>query len=1034
MRSKFKWIFTLMVALTMQFSFAQEKTITGTVSDASGLLPGVNVVIKGTQRGVSTGYDGKYAIKAKEGEVLSFTFLGMSEVFRTVGAENVINITMRGNVNVIEEVVVIGYGTQKKKDVSTSIAKVKGADIANLVTPSFESQLAGRAAGLQITTPTGIVGEQSRIRIRGIASINSSNSPLIVVDGSPIFSGTTGGYATANALGDINPNDIESYEVLKDGAATAIYGSRGAAGVILITTKKGKKGATKVSLNSVAGFASSIKNFDLLQTPEFLVISNEKRTNRGQAAWAVGDQINTDWQGAVLKDNAYQSDHNLSFSGANEKTKYFSSIGYTTQEGVAKSNEMKRYSLRVNIEHEFASWISGGVNFGYTRTDYNGLNTGRNALSGNVFNAVRQLPNTPIYDSANQYGYNINLATGNVGQGTNLAPVGDNISNIIYTLDKNKQESKVNRIFATAFAAIKFTKSLDYRFQLSLDNANTNGFLFWDPIHGDGRGSNGRLQNNNTSLTRWNIQNILSFNKTFVNSHNIGFTGVVEYQKEKSSQFAGIGTNLTDAFFNQNLISSSYGTQESQGSVFGNGLSSYLARGTYNFKQKYYLQASYRRDGLSKLPTNNRWTQFIGYSAAYNVANEGFWEPIKKYVSEFKLRGSFAQTGNTEIGDYPWRNLYSPVQYGTSNGIAYTQFGNESLEWEKGEKIDFGADLGFWDDRVKLTLDYFSSVSKDLILSSPVSPSLGVPGNAYSRNVGDMKNSGFEAAIDLSLVKNKNFQWNVNLNGTFQKNIVTKLPNNDADIIGGTFSNDLNLGPNLIIRKDESVNSLYGYIYKGVNAANGLPLYLRASGETVQHNFADGRFYIYDSSNPGTFGAVSSLTVADKVVLGNTLPTYFGGFSSNMKYKNFDFNFLFRFSGGNKIFNATRRDLLNQNFNNNGTEILGRWQSVDNPGDGWTPKLWASDNNTVNLAGNATSRFVEDGDFISLENMSVGYSLDKMLIEKLKISSLRFFIQGQNLLLITKYKGLNPEMETAGIDLNGTPRARVISLGINLNL
>jgi TonB-dependent starch-binding outer membrane protein SusC len=227
MGSKFKWIFTLIVALIMQFSFAQEKTITGTVSDTSGLLPG------------------RYTIKAKEGEVLSFTFLGMNEVFRTVGAESVINITMRVNVNVIEEVVVVGYGTQKKKDVSTSVAKVKGGDIVNLVTPSFESQLAGRATGLQITTPTGIVGEQSRIRVRGIASINSSNSPLIVVDGSPIFSGTTGGYATANALGDINPSDIESYEILKDGAATAIYGSRGSAGVILITTKKGKKGGTK---------------------------------------------------------------------------------------------------------------------------------------------------------------------------------------------------------------------------------------------------------------------------------------------------------------------------------------------------------------------------------------------------------------------------------------------------------------------------------------------------------------------------------------------------------------------------------------------------------------------------------------------------------------------------------------------------------------------------------------------------------------------------------------------------------------------
>ena len=428
MRSKFKWIFTLLIALSFQFSFAQEKTVTGVVKDDNGqTLPGVNVVVKQTKTSAQTDLEGKYSIKASDGSTLEFSFIGNKNATIKVGKSNNYNIVMQSNLELMDEVVVVGYGTQKKKEVTGSVSQIKGSAIQGLITPSFESQLAGRASGVQVTTPTGIVGAAPRVRIRGIASINSGTQPLYVVDGMPMYSGDIGGYADTNALGDINPNDIESFDILKDGASLAIYGSRGANGVILITTKKGKKGTMKVNYNVTSGFASPYKKFDLLKTADFLTISNEKRTNAGQTAWAAGSNFDTDWQKAVLNSSAYQMDHNLSFSGGNDQTKYYMSLGYSTQEGIAVSNEMARYSIKSSLEHQINKWFTIGGNIGLTRTEYDGLNTGRNSLSGNIFNAIRQLPNTSIFDSTNPTGYNINLSTGNVGQGSNLQPVGDNI-------------------------------------------------------------------------------------------------------------------------------------------------------------------------------------------------------------------------------------------------------------------------------------------------------------------------------------------------------------------------------------------------------------------------------------------------------------------------------------------------------------------------------------------------------------------------------------------------------------------------------
>ncbi|MFV8268350.1 SusC/RagA family TonB-linked outer membrane protein [Flavobacterium sp. GT2N3] len=1034
MRLKYKWIITLFLALSMQFSFAQEKTVTGVVVDETGPIPGANVVVKGTNRSTQTDFEGKYAIKASAGEVLVFSFIGMKNITANVGTSSTVNIKMLQEDNTLEEVIVVGYGVQKKKDLTSSISSISGEAIKGLITPSFESQLAGRAAGVQVTTQNGILGVAPRVRIRGVATINSGTQPLYVVDGLPIYSGDIGGSADTNGLADINPNDIESFEVLKDGAATAIYGSRAANGVILITTKRGKKGTMKVSYSNVTGFASATKTFDLLKTADFLVINNEKRINAGQAAWAAGSNFDTDWQSEVLNKGAVQTDHSLSFSGGSDKTRYFMSLGYSTQDGIAKSNSLDRYSLRSNLEHEISSWLTAGANIGVTKTNTEGLNTGRNSISGNIFSAIRQLPNTSPFDATNPTGFNLN-ASGNIGQGTNLTQATDNLSNISYVLANNKFESEVTRIISSAFLSADILKGLNYRFQIGVDNASTNGFLYWNPLHGDGRGTNGRLSNNNNTLTRWNVQNVLSYNKTFSDDHNLSLTAVYEAQKEKNESFFATGTNITDPFFNQNVVTGAFGTQESGGGVNEEGIISYIGRASYNFKERYFVQGTIRRDGLSKFNSDIRYQSFPGVSGGWNIANESFMEDFKSVISQFKIRGSYSLTGNTNVGrsNYPYLSTYSPSFYGPNNGIAFTTFANRNLKWETSTKIDYGIDLALFNNRLTLNFDYFKNTSEDVVLQFPIDPSLGVPGNAIDRNAANVLNKGYEFGVDYRVINTKDFKWNVNANLTLQKNKVYNLPNNGADIIGGS-SGDINIQPNIIIREGESLNSLYGFTYWGVNAANGNPVYYKADGSLVQGNIATANYKVFNPADPTNVSVASSLTQADKKIQGNSLPTYFGGFNSRMSYKDFDFSFLIRFSGGNKVFNGTRRDLLNLGLSNNSTEIRGRWQSITNPGDGVTPRLVANQNPFINQASNLTTRFVEDADFISLDNISLGYSFPKMLTEKISVEGVRLSAQVQNLFLITKYKGLDPELETSGVDLNGTPRARIFSIGINVNL
>ena len=1005
---------------------AQTLRITGTVTGSEdGMpIPGVSVVVKGTTNGAATNVDGKYELNvAADAQTLIFSSVGFKSQEIAISGRTIIDVVLESETVQVEELVVVGYGVQKKREVTGAISQVKGEALASLATPSFDALLAGRSTGVQVTSSTGVLGEAPRIRIRGISSVSSGTYPLVVVDGIPIFTGDLGGSASNNALGDINPADIESYEILKDGSATAIYGSRAANGVILITTKKGTKGKLSLNYSNYFGVASPVGLFDLLETKDFITIQNEKRTNAGLGIVAVGDEYNTDWQAAVLRKRAFQQDHNLSLSGAFEQTNYYFSLGYTKQEGIARPNEMSRFTFRANVDQKVKKWLTIGTNASIARSEYFGMNTGTNSLSGNIFSAIRQHPNVPVYDKNDPTGYNIDdIDPKVVGRWQNVSQITDNLPNIRYTLDKNVQTSKLLHTIGSAYALVNILPYLNYKVQLGVDNAGTEGFYYWNSVHGDGAGK-GYVGNNYQNLTRWNVQNIISFNKTFLQVHNVSAVLVNEFQKQRVNNFYGNGNTLSSDFFNENVISGTYTTQSSGGGLTENGFISYAARLNYNYDGKYFFQASVRRDGISSLPTSNRYGLFPGVSVGWTVSKESFMS-IVPLITDLKVRASYAEVGNVDIGNYPYLGLYGAAKYADYNGVAYAQMGNDKLKWETSKKTDIGLDVSIMDNKYKFAFDYYLNNIDGMILFVPTPMSFGIPGNGYNANIGSMKNWGYEFSVDASILNTKDFSLSADFNITLAQSEMLSLVDHQDQI--GTYT---------ILREGEGRLMLYGYDYKGVNKANGNPIYKKADGTLVQGNISNSSAYcVYDPTNPADVSTPATLSSADKKILGNAMPTYFGSFGLKARYTDFDFSIMFRYSGGNKIMNRTRQDLLNQKFQNNSKEILGRWQSVDKPGDGQTPRLWYGSDNFVNIPDQTSSRWIEDGRFVKLSNVAIGYTVPKKWINKVGINNLRVFAQGQDLFVFTKYTGIDPEMESGGVDFNGSPRQRVITFGITMNL
>ena len=1021
---------------SIAFATAQTAKVTGTVISAEddGPIIGASIVVAGTTIGTVTDHNGAFTLDVpSNAQKLIISYIGMKSVEVTV--KPIIKVSMESDSQNLDEIVVVGYGTQRKKDVTSAISKVGGEDLANLAAPSFDTQLAGRAAGVQVTTPSGVLGSGPQFKVRGMSTISASSQPLFIIDGMPLAvgdnsSGSTGMgmlYAEYNAMSDINP--IESIEILKDGAATAIYGSRAANGVILITTKKGSKGRTSVNYDGYITAASPAKLHDLLGAKDFVTIANEKYENWGMKGQAVYDPNgpDTNWNDYIFR-TGFQHNHSLSASGGTDKSQYYVSLGFTEQEGIVRANDLNRLSLKADLTQQATKWFRIGLNGQMTRTIMNGVMNGENSLGGVGFAGTRMLPNVDVYNPDDPTGYNIDAENRKaLGRGGNLSYIDNGVQNIVWALDNNVNRTTNTRVIGGGWGEITFMDGLTFKTQAGLDIANVRDYMYWDTESGDGYGYGGLIEEVNSTYATWNWQNVLNFTRTFNSVHNLTATAVQEYTHSETEYMDGSVYELSDPFFSEHIISNTFGQKDVGGWKSENGLASYMFRANYNYDSKYYIGASIRYDGLSKLPKDTRWGTFWGASAAWRLSREKFWTeaPVNEWFNDLRLRASYATIGNSALGsDYPYLGTYGAKLVGPMAGIAWNVMGNNNLKWETTETFDIGLDGALFNNRMTFEIAYWQKNSKDLVLRVPTPPTMGIPNNYYYDNIGKIKNSGFELTVGGTIINTKDWNWHSDINFSTVKNTVKEL-------YGGTDIID----NYTIIREGESYQSLYGYDYYGVNAANGNPIWRKADGSLVQFDtFGAYDYAEYDPSNPEDVSKPSSLTNDDRKILGKSMPTWYGGWNNTVTFRDFDLNVFFRFSGGNKLMNASRQSsLLNMDFANNGTELLGRWVSPEQPGDGMTPKIGYGDGAALFNDGFSDSHFVENASYLKLATLTLGYTIPKTIVSKLGMSKIRLYLQGQNLFTITGYSGLDPETQSRnGVDWNGMPQQRSFTFGANV--
>ncbi len=1034
-----KKLFLLMLFVCASGALLAQKTVSGKVEDETGApIPNVSVQVKGSSLGTVTKDDGTFSIQVPEtARILVFSGIGKETLEVSIRDRDVLEIVLKDEDESLDEVVVVGYGVQSRRELTGNIVSVRGEVVSDKPVQSFDAALAGRAAGVQITVPNGVLNNPPVFRIRGTNSINLSSQPLIVIDGMVTYTGDVSGtLAASNVLSNINPADIESIDILKDAAATAIYGSRAANGIVVITTKKGKKGRASLNYDGWVGITSPTRMWEMLNAEEYMLIKNEGTTNLGVADRylpsydANGRLIDTDWADVIYRDGVSHN-HALSVSGANDITSYFFSIGYTEQEGIVRGNDFNRKTVRFNADHKATPWLTFGLNASYT----NELNTAAinsGSLPESAFAsagagrlALSLPPNISPYNNDGSYNLNGN-AIGSM----------NNIENITFwnpqpILDQNYSHTGNNRVIGNFYAVIRPLKELTIRSAYGIDYLHTDNKNFYTALIGDGFAAGGTAFSTLGKNQRWTWTNTAQFDKTFFDRHNVTLLAGTEQQKSVFEGFGLLRQGVSDDFFN--VIQGGFATPLPAGLGLGeNFLGSYFGRLNYDFDKKYFVAASYRRDGYSAFAPGLKWGDFYSVSGAWEISKESFWQGgFFDVLSSFKLRASYGTVGNISgIGDFSSYSFYSGTGlYNTHPTLIFSQAGNPDLSWETSKKTDVGITFGLLNDRINGEIAWYNNDIDGLLLSVPNALSTGMP-NSILQNVGAMYNKGLEISLNATPVMSRDFTWNTSLNFTYNKNRVTRLADGVDNIPTATQLETAN-----ITLPGFPIGMTYVVETRGVDPQTGRRIFVDENGREVlyDHAAAPGSRYTYRDN--GEVAPNLNTALAQKVWK-NTNPQYFGGFDNTFKYKNFDLNVLFTYQLGFYVYNGTRATTLDQRFWNSNKEVLNRWQK---PGDiSNIPRLVYADN-TSNGSAFPISDNVEKGDFLRLRNIALGYNLPYDVATKLNISSARFYISGQNLFIITKYRGPDPEVSSngtgnanQGVDRNTVGNARVITIGLNV--
>lgn len=1040
---------------------AQNRTVNGKVTDEKGApLEGVSVTSPNGKLGTQTDKEGTYSISVPNAvKNLTFSIVNFEPQSKAIGANAVLNVSLKVRDTKLDEVVVVGYGTQKRKEATGSVSSIKGSSVADKPVQSFDQALAGRSAGVQITIPSGVLNAPPVFRIRGTNSISLSSYPLIVVDGVPSptgdFSGTS---AAGNALASINPNDIESIDIAKDAAAAAIYGSRAANGVVFITTKKGKPGKSRINYNASFGFTSAYGIPKVLNAQQYTdyknmaaannqTVNSTNPANPGYVKFAMaigpdGNPIDTKWADYVYR-QGFNQDHNLNISGANDNTSYYFSAGYTKQEGILKTNDFVRKNILMNIENKFNKRFLVGAKISYSNE--RNLTSGTSgSLPGEGFNTGGlgriQFVTAPSIAPYNNNGtYNISTQGNFIGQMGNQLSTGQvGFYNPVVGFDKNRSNSETNHIQGNVYAQFKPFNWLAIRSVYGVDYLFVDNEIFQTPLHGDGFATVGNASSFFNKTKRWTWTNTAQIDHVFKEKHTVSALAGWEQDRRTSVGFGLNRQQISDPVYT--VIQAGWGINNTAGTVNAYGenyLRSVFGRLNYDFKKKYFISGNLRQDEYSALPTQKE--TFWGVSVGWDINNEKFWGKMKNVFSSFRLRSSYGKVGNTGgIGDYATYSTYGSGLYGGLPTLIFNQAGNNKLKWETSKKFDAGINFGILNERITIEAVYYKNDISNLILNVPQAPSAGLPTNVPA-NVGKMFNKGIELTLGLIPVRKNDFSWSINFNYTNNQNRVTELAPGLTEVLTATS------GLETVNRTavGQSVGSLWLVRTTGVDRATGSRVLLNQIGNRILYRFAPLAGQFNWSNEDGTQyrkadGSPNTINQAADAHMFNSQAKFYGGLSNTFKYKAFDLDVLLTYAGGNYVYYGSWSGLHDQRFWNNAPDVLNAWKRF---GDVSTVPRPVYGDNLSNGSALPMTYSLFKGDFIKLKNVTFGFNLPADALKKLKISNARFYVSGQNLYIFSKYPGPDPEVSSngntssaAGVDRNTIANGRQVLFGVNIGL
>lgn len=1047
----------MLMGLITLTAYAQQRTLTGTVTDASRRpLAGVSVAIKGSDIGTLSDADGRFSIPTESGQTLVFSSVGYTPQEVVVQSQQSVNMTMHSDDRSIDEVMVVAYGTATRGSYTGSATAVRGDDLKDNPKPSFEQALTGKVPGLQVTTTSGQAGATSAIRIRGIGSMNASQEPLYVIDGVPVISGNVGQMSdyivnSNNVMSTLNPNDIESITVLKDAAASSLYGSRAANGVIIITTKKGKLGEPKIDFRTSVGITPTwaTDNWEAAGPQEQVDILyrvlHDARTSSGDSdaeanEWVLnrfnnnfgkhGYEFKTggvglyenvditgrtdgienregkyfDWNDVLFRTGVYQT-NDLAVSGATENTSYYSSLSYTQDKSRMIENDFQRINGRINLTQNIGKYIEFGSNINISKNKTIGLNDTRNTGTNYLFQTRNLL--WPLY-------WPTDYKTGDEWS----ERYGSLAYNPLYYNKEWENSANTRKISAVESLTVKILPELNVKTIFSYDDTETRDHIYYSAKHYSGSSTNGTVSELSTNTTKLVSSTTANYNKTFGGLHGVNLLAGFEAEKNQTDFIRATGKDLPSSSLHTVATA---GELDASAYSWGNTMMSVLSRAEYSYSDKYYASASFRRDGNSRIGPKNRWANFWSVAGSWRLSSEDFLKDVQA-IDDVRIRASYGVNGTLPSSNYGWRSLTGyGNKYMEQAGGGLSNAADPLLAWESNYTTNLALEFGLYNNKLFGSVDYFNRDSKNLLQDVPISTITGF--SSTLKNVGEINNRGVEVQLGSDIIQKGDWKWTASINGAFIKSKVTKLYKNVGEEMGQDIIwNDPTGGDartRFIYREGESTLAYYGLEWAGVDKTNGKNVWFINDG-------TDGDF-LFDGR-----GATYTYTKASRTIIGNAHPNFYGGLNSDVEYKGVSLGLNFIYKVGGKLYDAASRDVADDGYYweriHSQYFVDETWTDLDPSGN--LPKVSGQDLEDVNQV---SSRHLYDASFLRLKNVTLSYRIPTHVLTKAGISNARVYFNGSNLLTFSKYKHADPEVNQYGTRGWETPIGKTYTFGLEFS-